>query len=121
MERIKTQGAYQRVKDNILLCKCLVIDEIGLISLKTFEALEFICRNVKGNNLLFGGIQIIAAGSFKQLPLVPSTSDSGLFCFQSPLFKHVFPHHMQLCEVVRQHQINLINAINEICDGSPKP
>ena len=86
VERIKTQGAYQRVKENILSCKCLVIDEIGLISLKTFEAVEFLCRNVKQNNLLFGGIQIIAAGSFKQLPPVPSITDSGLFCFQSPLF-----------------------------------
>ena len=98
-----------------------MIDEIGLISLKTFEAIELICRNVKGNNLLFGGIQIIGVGSFKQLPPVPSISDRGLSCFQSPLFKHVFPHHMHLCEVVRQHQIDLINAINEICDGFPSP
>ena len=81
--------------------------------------MEFICQNIKANDLFFGGIQIIAAGSFIQLPPVPSITDSGLFCFQSPIFRYVFPHHMHLFEVVCQNEIDLINAVNEICDGTP--
>ena len=65
-----------------------------------------------------GGIQIIGAGSFKQLPPIPSFTDPGRFCFQSPIFDSVFPHHMVLDEVVRQCEKDLIKAINEFCDGN---
>ena len=115
IERIRNHGAYRNVKMNILLCDCLVIDEIGLISQKLYEIIEPICRN---NNMFFGGIQIIAAGSFKQLPPIPSFTDPGRFCFQSPIFNSVFPHHMLLDEIVRQCEKDLIKVINEFCDSN---
>ena len=37
----------------------LVIDEIGMISAAVFTKLEYICRNVRGNNVIFGGLQVI--------------------------------------------------------------
>ena len=46
IERIKSHGSYRNVKLNILKCDYLVIDEIGLISQKTFQAIEFICRAI---------------------------------------------------------------------------
>ena len=104
---------------NILQCDCGVIDEIGLISQKLFEIIELICRSIRNSNMFFGGIKIIAVGSFKQLPAIPSFTDPGRFCFQSPIFESVFPHHMVLDEVVRQHEEDLIKAINEFCDGTP--
>ena len=104
---------------NILQCDCLLIDEIGLVNQKLFEIIELICRSIHNDNMFFGGIQIIAAGSFKQLPPVPSFTDPGKFCFQSPIFDSVFPHHMVLDEVVRQCEQDLIKAINEFCGGSP--
>ena len=107
------------MKLNILKCDCLVIDEIGLISQKIFEAVEFICRTIRENNRFFGGIQVIAAGSFKQLPPVPSFTDPGKYCFESPIFDMVFPHHMHLHEVVHQEEQDLIKAINEFCNGTP--
>ena len=115
-DRIRNHGAYKNVKMNILLCDCLVIDEIGLISQKLFEIIELICRSIHNNK---GGIQIIAVGSFKQLPPVPSFTDPGRFCFQSLIFDSVFPHHMVLDEVVRQCEKDLIKAINEFCDDNP--
>lgn len=64
---------------------------------------------------------MIAAGSFVQLPPVPSTLDEGRYCFESDCFDTVFPHHITLTEVVRQHDVSLINAINELCEGNPSP
>ena len=93
VERILTHASYKDVKNNTE-CECLIIDEIGLMSQHLFDAVEFICQNVKGNTKLFGDIQIIGSGSFKQLPPVPSYSDPGFFCFQSQSFDNIFAHHV---------------------------
>ena len=90
-----------------------------MLSCKTLEAVELICRSVKGNNLTFGGIQVIAAGSFFQLPPVPSLTDEGLYAFQSENFRKIFPLHFKLESVLRQTEPDLIKAINELCDGMP--
>ena len=119
VERILNHAAYKDIKSNIINRECLIIYDIGLMSLKTFESVEFICRNVHKSDIYFGGIQIIGSGSFKQLPPVPSFSDPGLYCFQSPCFDAVFPHHMFLDEVICQNEADLIAAINELCDGVP--
>ena len=76
---------------------------------------------MKGNSLAFDGIQVIAAGSFYQLPPVPSLNDEGLYAFQNSLFRKIFPHHFKLETVLYQTEIDLIKAINELCDGRPIP
>ena len=77
-----------------------MIDEIGLMSSKVFESMELICRSIKNNDLIFGGIQVIAAGSFLQLPPVSSVLDPGLFAFQIAKFLQTFPHKLHLNLVV---------------------
>ena len=76
-------------------------------------------RKVRKSDLLFGGLQVLASGCFKQLPPVPSFKDPGHYAFQSDLFKNVFPHRLHLTEVVRQNEKDLIKAVNELCDGTP--
>ena len=119
IERILISSSYADIQKKILECETLIIDEIGMLSCKTLEAVELICRSVKGNNLTFGGIQVIAAGSFFQLPPVPSLTDEGLYAFQSENFRKIFPHHFKLESVLRQTEPDLIKAINELCDGMP--
>lgn len=69
-----------------------------------FNSVETICRTVKGNDKIFGRIQVIAAASFWQLPHVPSVCDAGLYYFQSDSFLQVFPHQINLKQVKRQHE-----------------
>lgn len=52
------------------VAKCLVIDEVSMLSGDLFEKLEFIARSIRKNALPFGGIQIILCGDFFQLPPV---------------------------------------------------
>ena len=118
IDRIRNHSASKMSRWTYYCVYCLAIDKIGLISQKLFEIIELICRSIC-KNMFFGGIQIIAAGSFKQLPPVPSFTDPGRFYFQSPIFDSVFPHHMVWDEVVRQHEKDLIKAINEFYDGNP--
>ena len=87
------------------------------MSAKAFDAIELICRSVKAKDLPFGGIQVIAAGSFVQLPPVPNIMDPGLFAFQSLKFRSTFPHKVHLNVVVHQDKKELVNSINELCLG----
>ena len=119
IEHIITLTAYEETKNRILQCQVLIIEEIGLLSCKAFEAIEKICRTTCRSDLPFGGIQIIGSGSFLQLPPVPSIMDPGRYALQSDVFQYVFPHKIQLKQVVRQNEPELIAAINELAIGEP--
>lgn len=71
--------------------------------------------------MLFGGIQVIGSGSFFQLPPVPSSTDPGHYAFAADVFGHVFPHKLNLKQVMRQKEPEFIQAINELCEGSLTP
>lgn len=115
--KLQSNLYYKPVKDNIRKCEVLIIDEIGLISAKMFEAVELICRTVRDSEEVFSGIQIIGAGSFVQLPPVPSKLDEAKYAFQAEIFRHVFPHKLLLKQVVRQSEKEFTQAINELCEG----
>ena len=117
VEQILTNPSCAATKHRIVECDCLIIDEIGLLSSKAFDNIEFICRNVHKTDRIFGGVQVIAAGSFVQLPPVPSLFDPGKYAFESDMFTKVFPHKIHLDTVMHQDQQDLINAINELCLG----
>ena len=76
LRNIMTNTNYYNVKRNIMLTDVLVLDEIGLLKADTLDDLEYICRHVRGNNDVFGGIQVIASGCFMQLPPVGTRKKS---------------------------------------------
>ena len=118
---IQNSEAYIQAKENIQAADVLVIDEIGMLSRKVFDTLEHVVRMVRGSNIIFGGMQVIASGCFKQLPPVPDPmlEDPGDFCFQSTVFRQTFPHHIHLVDVQRQDEYDLVSAVQELCDGCP--
>ena len=44
IQQILTNPSYANIKQRILGCDCLIIDEIGLLSAKAFNSIKFICR-----------------------------------------------------------------------------
>ena len=121
LQEISVSSTYAQTRKNICACQVLVIDEIGMISKKVFESVEIICRNIRNSNKLFGGLEVLASGSFVQLSAVPSENDLAEYCFISPVFKATFPHKINLSQVHRQREKQLITAINELCEGYPSP
>lgn len=93
------KGGWRRVKT-------LIIDEVSMMSLKILEVLDAIARTSRCNNAPFGGIQVVFAGDFYQLPPVGNTGDesSEQFCFESPLWPSIFPHknNIELKTIFRQ-------------------
>lgn len=57
-----------------------------MMSSKIFSQLEYVCRHlpVSGLSKYFGGLQVILAGDFYQLPPVPNElyGDFGKYCVE---------------------------------------
>ena len=64
--RFSVRAGFDRVRD----CEVLVIDEISMLSGRTLQFLDFLCRTLRRRDEPFGGIQIVATGDFLQLPPV---------------------------------------------------
>jgi len=86
--------------------KTLIIDEVSMMSVKVLEVLDVIAKTARVNNAPFGGIQVVFAGDFYQLPPVGSVGDvaSEQFCFESPLWPSIFPYknNIELKTIFRQ-------------------
>jgi ATP-dependent DNA helicase PIF1 len=54
----------------------LVIDEASMLNPILFDKLEHVARNVRGNSLPFGGIQLILSADLLQLPVVKGGSNA---------------------------------------------
>ena len=109
--------SLKRAKSNIQTIDTLIIDEISMISADVFSQLEFICRNIRYSESVFGGIQIIVVGDFKQLKPVSNNQDAGQYCFTSRAWQAAITHVVVLKDVVRQQDPELISAIHELASG----
>ena len=121
VNKIVQSDSMLECRERIKTCDCLIIDEIGMLSAQVFEQFYTVCQRVRNSLQPFGNMQVIVAGSFRQLAPVPdySTGDSGDFCFQAEHFTVGFPHHVHLNFVMRQNEPDLIKSINELCNGEP--
>ena len=119
-ELVLTDDKYDKVRTNIRNCEIIIIDEMSMLSKKDFEQLELVCRTVKSNDIVFGGIQMVVCGDFYQLPPVGNSfyKDSGEYCFQSNFWPLVFTHRINLDVIMRQREPMFIRAVRETAVGS---
>jgi ATP-dependent DNA helicase PIF1 len=117
---VRSDERFLQVKQNIISTDVLIIDEIPMISSKLLSQVEHLCRNLRNNTCIFGGIQMVLVGDFYQLPPVPNAlyGDNGRYCFTAPFFQNGFPHIVQLCCIHRQSDSDLITCINELETGN---
>jgi ATP-dependent DNA helicase PIF1 len=102
----------------------LVVDEVSMLSLKLFTVLNEIGKAVRGNNKPFGGIQLIFAGDFYQLPPVGDRDepDTQRFCFESDDWNSIFHRdcQIQLIKIFRQTDEIYSSILNQIREGKIK-
>ena len=104
-------------KKRWITAQVLIIDEISMIDPEFFEILDLLARRLRSTKSgltdrkhhLFGGIQIILAGDFLQLPYVqkdvPSAGQVGqkssqVFLFETKTWKLLFPDTPSLSDTV---------------------
>ncbi|MFA7253318.1 MAG: helix-turn-helix domain-containing protein [Patescibacteria group bacterium] len=106
-------AANKYVSKRVAKAKVLIIDEISMLSPDTVQMVETICREVKKNDLPFGGIQIILVGDFFQLPpviknIVDEFAEAQLFddvparfAYDAPCWREA---EFTVCYITEQHR-----------------
>ncbi|MEI8311315.1 MAG: AAA family ATPase [Verrucomicrobiota bacterium] len=97
-------------------CQSLVIDEISMLNGRTLDFLDFMCRELRGSDSPFGGIQVIATGDFLQLPPVNKTGNYD-WAFQSRAWQEANFRTVQLTEVKRQDDVEFVRSLSEFRFG----
>ena len=112
------------LKELWLRIDILVVDEISMLSLKLFDTLNMIGKMIRKNNFPFGGIQLVFAGDFYQLPPVGNRDDilSTMFCFESENWNNVFllKNQIVLEKIFRQTDDVYSSILNQIRCGKIK-
>ena len=93
--------------------KVLIIDEISMLSPETLQIIDMVCREIKKNNLPFGGIQVVLVGDFFQLPPVVKKNynefsqeslfneEQAKFCYDSSIWRQ---GEFITCYLTEQHR-----------------
>lgn len=105
-------------KNNWTSIDILIIDEVSMMSLKLFDLLDSLGREVKKKaQMPFGGLQIICSGDFYQLPPVGNTPETSAFCFESANWTATFPVVIQLKTIFRQTDMSYTKILNQLRIG----
>ena len=102
-QRVGNDDNFHHIKSNILKIEVVLIDEISMMSKKTLEQIDDLCRHVRSCDQPFGGIQLILFGDLFQLPPVPNHvyDDHGEHFVESQRYVDKF-HVFKLTDVHRQ-------------------
>lgn len=99
--------------------KVLIIDEISMLSSRTFDMVELVCRTFKRNNLPFGGLQVILSGDFFQLPpVIKGEISQEDTLINSKSFKAMKPVVCYLSEQHRQEDEIFLSVLNAMRKGN---
>ncbi|PKH65660.1 helicase [Psychrobacter sp. 4Dc] len=95
----RKQFLADRLKDTAVL----VIDEISMLHAKQLNLVSQVLKHVRKNNKAFGGIQVVVAGDFFQLPPIGSKGESNRekFAFMSEAWLDAKFH---ICYLSEQHR-----------------
>tara|TARA_Y100000389_G_C17451410_1_gene515074 strand:+ start:160 stop:1539 length:1380 start_codon:yes stop_codon:yes gene_type:complete len=97
----------------------LVVDEISMMSKKMLHVLDIMGKKSRKNRKPFGGIQLIFSGDFYQLPPIGEDHDPDTksFCFESPIWKNIFTHQVELTTIFRQKKSNFVKLLGQVRKG----
>ena len=100
----------------------LIVDEVSMMSLKMFEALDYIGKAIRRSVKPFGGIQLVFSGDFFQLPPVGNDDDpdSSSFCFEHVAWNQTFDQQIRLVKIFRQRDPEYASILNQVREGRIK-
>jgi len=112
----------KKIRKNVGDARVLIIDEVSMLSGPTLAAAEAVCREVKENNLPFGGLQVILTGDFFQLPPISRNLTRIPFAYESETWLRLDPAICYLTEQYRQKDHKFLEVLAAMrsnrCDDS---
>ena len=101
--------------DTINKTDVLIIDEISMLHDFRLDMIDKIARHVRGDDIPFGGIQVIMCGDFFQLPPINrAESLQGSFVINSSVWNEIDPVICYLDEQHRQDDLNYLEILTAI-------
>lgn len=101
------------IKARIRSADVLIIDEVSMLNVNTFEAANAVCRKIRRQPEPFGGMQVVLCGDFFQLP--PVNKDGVIeFIYGSPTWRELNPAVLYLSEQFRQTDDSLLGLLDAI-------
>jgi hypothetical protein len=123
----------ERIVRHVRGTSVLIIDEVSMLSANILTMVEAVCREIRGTERPFGGLQIILVGDFFQLPPVVrqdeveaqetllETVPQSQFAFASPAWETLNPIVCYLSEQHRQEDKTFLDLLSAIRRGSVAP
>lgn len=104
--------------DTINKADILIIDEISMLHDFRLDMIDQLIRDVRGEDVPFGGLQIVLCGDFFQLPPV-SRGDQppGLFVVESKAWQELDPIICYLSEQHRQNDDEFLEILTALRGG----
>ncbi|MBR3135195.1 AAA family ATPase [Candidatus Saccharibacteria bacterium] len=105
-------------RETICRASILIIDEISMMHDYLLDAVNEICKIVREDDSPFGGLQVVMAGDFAQLPPINRADDKikGNFAYLSKAWEELNPAICYLSTQYRQEDqdfLDILNAIRE--------
>jgi len=112
-ELLRKVRRHPKGKANWLNTSILIVDEVSMLSPELFTKLDYIGKNLRRSDSVFGGIQLIFCGDFCQLG--PVKVDA--YCFESLLWEQCNFVICHLTENMRQSDALFQKMLSEIRMG----
>lgn len=111
-----------RLKDKKYLLKniqsthILIIDEISMLHKKQLDMINKVLKHIRNSPLAFGGMQVVFAGDFFQLPPISREAEEARekFAFMSEAWQEAAPVICYLTEQYRQSNNDLNQILNQM-------
>ncbi|AOA58741.1 AAA family ATPase [Acinetobacter larvae] len=112
---LKRMKERKYLKDHLQNAQVLIIDEISMLHAKQLNLVNQVLKYFKESDDAFGGIQVIAAGDFFQLPPVGKNDEQNRdkFCFMSNAWVEA---KFRVCYLTEQHRQD-DSALNDILNA----
>lgn len=120
---LKLMEGKKYLKDKLEAAKVLIVDEISMLHKQQLTMVDLVLRKFKNNNEAFGGIQVIFAGDFFQLPPIGNQGElpRDKFAFMADSWVQAGVKVCYLTEQYRQSKNALTDILNEIRQGQISP
>jgi ATP-dependent DNA helicase PIF1 len=122
-EKLRVDARTALIFKNI---DCVVIDEISMVRADVMDGIDYILQKSRGNNLPFGGAQIIMFGDLYQLPPVIhdrellkffADNHGGHYFFHAHVWQNTKLKIFELEQVFRQKDHDFREILNAIRKG----
>jgi ATP-dependent DNA helicase PIF1 len=80
----------------------LIIDEISMMTPEFLEKLDLVACRIRKRDSKFGGLQLVLAGDFCQLPPVTKGDTGTRFVFEHPVWNTLIDQTIELTQIKRQ-------------------